>query len=218
MDAFLVQAPQQARSRDTMHRILDATTALLEEQTFDQLTVAEIVARAGCSVGAFYGRFRDKEALLHALDERFLADFVAEAETILAPDRWDAAPISAIAEALIAFLVEAYGTHRGLLRALMLHARLSSGSGGTGEAQFRARERRAWRLLPDFEALMLSRRDQIAHPDPALAIRLGFLQAFYALREILLWEDVQSKPDVSPETLVQELTQSYLAYLGFVRV
>ncbi len=40
--------------------------------TFDRVTVAGIVKLAGTSVGAFYARFSDKEALRHVLQERFV--------------------------------------------------------------------------------------------------------------------------------------------------
>src|SRR3954447_2000622 len=63
--------PQQSRSRATLDRLLDATAALLAEKPFDEMTVAEIARRAGTSVGAFYGRFPDKDALLDSFDERF---------------------------------------------------------------------------------------------------------------------------------------------------
>ena len=54
-----VRAPQQARSQETLDRILDAAERLVSEKGFEDTTVADVVARAGSSVGAFYTRFRD---------------------------------------------------------------------------------------------------------------------------------------------------------------
>ena len=51
--------------------------------------VADIAARAGCSVGTFYRRFRDKQALLHALDERFAEEFRATMQQAVAAERWE---------------------------------------------------------------------------------------------------------------------------------
>ncbi len=48
---------------------------LLEEKLFEEISIAEIVEQAGCSVGAFYGRFKDKNSLLMALDERHFEEF-----------------------------------------------------------------------------------------------------------------------------------------------
>ena len=63
--------PRQARSRATLDRLLDATAAVLAEKPFDEASIAEIVHRAGTSVGAFYGRFSNKDSLLDCFDERF---------------------------------------------------------------------------------------------------------------------------------------------------
>ncbi|MBU0704071.1 MAG: TetR/AcrR family transcriptional regulator [Chloroflexi bacterium] len=207
----LVQVPQQTRSRKTMNRILDVSQSLLEEKGFDELTIAEIVQRANCSVGAFYGRFRDKEALLHALDERFFQEFIAESEAILDARRWEGKPIAEIIEVVIAFLVGVYGKQIGVLRALTLRARLNH------DVRFGEREQTAWDLFPRLQELLLARADEIAHPNPELAVRLGFLQVFYALREILLWEHLKSGFSISNDQLVSELTCSYLAYLGAVQ-
>ena len=207
----LVQVPQQTRSRKTMNRILDVSQSLLEEKGFDELTIAEIVQRANCSVGAFYGRFRDKEALLHALDERFFQEFITESEVILDARRWEGKPIAEIIEVVIAFLVGVYGKQIGVLRALTLRARLNH------DVRFGEREQTAWELFPRLQELLLARADEIAHPNPELAVRLGFLQVFYALREVLLWEHLKSGFSISNDQLVSELTCSYLAYLGAVQ-
>src|SRR2546430_7916872 len=63
--------PQQTRSQETLDRILDAAERVLDEKSFTEATLAEIMERAGVTVGAFYRRFPDKDALLHLLDERF---------------------------------------------------------------------------------------------------------------------------------------------------
>jgi len=83
---FLIQPPQQARSRASMNQMLDAAAQLLETKTFDELTIAEVVQQAGASVGAFYGRFKDKDALLQALDERFFSEFEQALTIFLAPE------------------------------------------------------------------------------------------------------------------------------------
>ena len=59
--------PQQRRSIETQNAILKAVRSLVAEGRYDEATVAEITSRAGCSIGAFYGRFRDKDAALYML-------------------------------------------------------------------------------------------------------------------------------------------------------
>ena len=105
-------------------------------------------------------------------------------------------------------MVTTYSQDKGVLRALHLKARLS------GDARFRARERRAWdELFPRFQATLLAQRAAITHPDPPLAIRLGFQQMFFALRELLLWEPLRTAA-YPQDMLIHELTRAYLAYLG----
>src|SRR3954465_10598958 len=80
--------PQQSRSQETLDRILDATEQVMTEKAFGEATLAEIMERAGVTVGAFYRRFPDKDALLHHLDERFFAELHRRADQILDPARW----------------------------------------------------------------------------------------------------------------------------------
>lgn len=57
----------QARSREQRDRLLKAGERAFAEHGFWQAHVADIANRAGCSVGSFYRRFQDKEALFFAL-------------------------------------------------------------------------------------------------------------------------------------------------------
>jgi TetR/AcrR family transcriptional regulator, ethionamide resistance regulator len=50
--------------------ILDATRALLEEKRYDELTVADILARAGVARGSFYFHFESKADVLADLVRR----------------------------------------------------------------------------------------------------------------------------------------------------
>ena len=69
-----VHQPVQDRSRRTLAALLDATESLLEERRFEQISVAEIILKAGVSTGSFYARFSGKDALLPALYARYHAD------------------------------------------------------------------------------------------------------------------------------------------------
>ena len=112
-----VRPPQQARSQETLDRILDAAELLIADKSFADTRVADVVERAGSSVGAFYARFRDKEGLLHALYDRFLAEATATADAALDPERWEGATVPEILGAVIGFLVTVFREQTGLLRA-----------------------------------------------------------------------------------------------------
>lgn len=57
----------QTRSRAQRDRLLKAGERVFAENGFWQAHVADIARRAGCSVGSFYRRFKDKEAFFFGL-------------------------------------------------------------------------------------------------------------------------------------------------------
>src|SRR5215471_12340944 len=80
---------KQARSRKTRDALIAAAWKLLEAHPWQVISINDIVKVAGCSVGAFYSRFADKEALLEALASEWLAERWAEREqgfAALGPD------------------------------------------------------------------------------------------------------------------------------------
>jgi len=200
--------PQQSRSQETLHRILDATEQVLETKSFSEATLAEIVERAGVTVGAFYRRFPDKDALLHHLDERCFEELYGLADALLDPVRWQGAPLSAILQQIAEAAVELYRRRCGLLRSLFLRARTDR------VIQDSARRVNA-HIVERLQALAQPRRDEIAHPDPALAIALGYTMFLAALREITLFPEAWTHPyQGSDAELARELTRLYLGYLG----
>jgi AcrR family transcriptional regulator len=203
-----IQEPLQDRSMQTMNQILDAASELLEERLFEEISIAEIVARAGCSVGAFYGRFKDKSALLFALDEYHFQDFIVAANALIAEIQSEDRGLQEVIRSVVQFLVDAYGRRPGLLRALVLYAKQHHDEG------FRLRERRAWALYPQLHQIILNHAAEMDCPDPNFAVRFGFMQVFFTASEILLWGTRNEDFPVSADQLVTELTRTYLAYLG----
>jgi AcrR family transcriptional regulator len=63
---------KQERSRKTRDALMTAAWKLLEAHPWQVISINEIVRAAGSSVGAFYSRFTDKEALLEALGAGWL--------------------------------------------------------------------------------------------------------------------------------------------------
>jgi AcrR family transcriptional regulator len=64
--------PQQARSWERFHHILDAAAELFAETGYESVTTDDIAARAQTSVGGLYRFFPDKLAVFHALLDRYL--------------------------------------------------------------------------------------------------------------------------------------------------
>jgi AcrR family transcriptional regulator len=71
---------KQVRSRKTRDALIAAAWKLLQSQSWQLISINDLVKAAGCSVGAFYSRFTDKEALLEALASEYLERRWAERE------------------------------------------------------------------------------------------------------------------------------------------
>lgn len=114
-----MRVPRQARSQATLDRLLDATEVLLDEGSFDQLSVQAICKQANSSVGAFYTRFADKVALLHVLHERICGEAKQTAATSLDPELWRGVPMENIIDVMVRFVVAEYRGRRGLRKELV---------------------------------------------------------------------------------------------------
>ncbi len=113
--------PQQARSRDTRERILSATEDLLATRLFEDLSVAEIVSSARCTVGSFYHLFGEKDALLPELYLRHTRDVEDRLQRLFRATR-GVASLSQRIRKLSKTLVQSHRQQRGLLRALVLRS------------------------------------------------------------------------------------------------
>ena len=70
----LLYEPLQNRSRETLHRILEAAETIMANKPFEKITIAEIVKQAKTTTGSFYARFPDKEALLARLFDQHVSE------------------------------------------------------------------------------------------------------------------------------------------------
>jgi AcrR family transcriptional regulator len=202
-----VRPPQQQRSQETLTRILDAAQELVSEKGFEDTPISEIVRRAGSSVGAFYTRFADKDALLHALYDRYLEQAIATADDALDPARWESSRIPELLSAVVGFLVTIYREQRGMIRVFVAR--------NQRDQSFQARRERLSHYVSErLSALLLARRDEIKHPDPERAAAFGLTLVFSALDGVMLFGEMRSGLTLSDEALAEELTRAYIAYLG----
>ncbi len=174
-DLKWVQPARQARSQRTLERLLDAAEAEIREKGYADASVAEIARRAGCSVGTVYRRFRDKTALLHALDERWGETFRTTLDDAVASERWDDAPILEILTGYIEFTLSQGREQAALQRAAVI---MASRDASFAERHFEL----AAELHARLRALLLARRDEIGHAEPAVAIEFVLEQ----LRSMLM--------------------------------
>jgi len=200
-----VRAPQQARTREGLARLLDAAEALVAAKGFDEAGTAEIARVAGSSVGALYRRFTDKNGLLQALHERFCDEARATAEVALDPQRWTGASTDEVVREFTAFLVQVFREREGFFRAILQR--------GASDAVVRERTDRLFDYLAErLAALLRGRGADITHADPNLAATVGLRVVVGALTHT-----IQAQPHTLPlsdQRLAAELSRVFTAYLG----
>jgi len=201
-----VRPPQQERSQKRLARMIDAAEELILEVGAENLTVAEVARRADSSVGAFYARFRDKEALLRCVFERFYEEAVATAEDALAPARWEHADIADAVAALMTFMVRTFRQRRRLVAAFTLRA--------AAESEFAAlSESLGERVAVRMRELVAAHEVAVAHRDPERAVSVLVWMVMSALEARTLYSP-KSLESFDDEEIAVELTGMALAYLG----
>src|ERR1700689_5424070 len=85
----------QARSRNARDRLLAAGERVFARLGYDAAHVNDIALAAGCSVGSFYRRFRDKEAFFKALHHRFTERNLENSARFFSMPEWQDGPPSA---------------------------------------------------------------------------------------------------------------------------
>src|ERR1700734_243055 len=74
------RTPMQSRSQQTVQRVLDAASSLLEQMPLEDVTTTRIAAEAGLSIGALYRFFPDKQTIIDAIAVRHVEQFRASLE------------------------------------------------------------------------------------------------------------------------------------------
>jgi AcrR family transcriptional regulator len=201
----------QARSRATLERLLRATEETLDVYGLDGATVPKIAKRAKLSPAAIYRRFPDKDALLRYVCLRFFEDKIANFAQVEVAPPVAGITLEILARKTVAALFCAYTARRGLMRALLTFT--------YEHPDLRFREKMKEAQAKTFGAmakLFLRFGDQIRHPQPELAVRLGLLTVAVTLREMLLvaYDDRWNRiVKVSDEHLQEQLSQMLFHYL-----
>jgi AcrR family transcriptional regulator len=180
---------------------------VLATRGFDAVSLSEIAQRAGFTVGAFYARFPDKEALLSALEDRLTIRLLAFIEEATDARPWAGLTIAEALDRYFTGLIDIYATTRGAGRALVLRSHTDAG--------LRGRLRRLnMEGLPRMLSF-LTAQSGITHERPAQAIEVALLTVRSMLRETVLFGETWPGGDaVSPAVLATEMTRLFIGYLG----
>src|SRR5262245_7666914 len=116
-------APAQQRGHDTADRFATATEELLRTLPFEEISIRDIVRRAGRPIGSFYARFASKEALLPFLYQRYHEGLEPLFAARVARVDWESLDPEPAFAAMVDLLIGQYIERPGLIRALALFAR-----------------------------------------------------------------------------------------------
>lgn len=111
-------APQQARSRESLRKLLKAATEVLGQHGVEGTTIPRIAAHAGMTPSAIYRRFHDKDTLIETVVLRIMERQEERLRTSLTPEMARQIPLHVFAQQLIHSLVVSYRVNLGLLRAI----------------------------------------------------------------------------------------------------
>jgi len=197
-----IRAAQQDRSQKTLERLLNATEELLEDRSFDAISVQHIVKKARSSIGSFYARFGDKTALLHTLHQRFCAD-ILETSQQFQPELLGGANLRSLVEAFCDLMLVDIRQRPGLRRAFLLVR--------SQDPHFQSRTQAVeHHLLTLLETLLSDVREQIAHEDLTEATRFAFELANSLAEYRLLYSQ---EPDFGP-AFRDEMVRAIYSYLN----
>lgn len=202
-----VKPPRQDRSRDTQGRYIDAAQRLLARgKSFDEISVAELAKEANSSIGAFYSRFRDKDALLHVLQIELNREGSATAVETVRLGRDAKAPLEALVRGFVALAVGTYRQQRGLRRGLLVEMGHNVG--------LRVRATELSRETCTGLVELLAERFPRAKARLPEVVDMAHRIVYGVLDQSLLFADGSpTGHEVSDAKLVEELTAAVHAYL-----
>src|SRR5215471_4788198 len=164
-------APKQARSRESLRKLLKAAAEVLGQHGVDGATIPRIAAHAGMTPGAVYRRFRDKDALLEAVIlgmlERQTERLEISGLTVTSAGQ---VPLSVFAEQVIGSMVVSYRASAPLLRAMRQFSQTR-----TNTPFWRKATRLEVTAFERIVNMFLVHRAEIRHPDPKGAVPVALM-------------------------------------------
>lgn len=205
-------APQQARSRESLRKLLKAAAEVLGQHGVEGTTIPRIAQHAGLTPGAVYRRFPDKDALLETVILGILERQDERLRVALTPEMARQIPLAVFAEQMITNMLISYRASAGLLRAVRQFVQARDGT-----AFYRKVAKLEMRTFQYLMDLFLVHRKEIRHRDPHVAVAFALVTLTSTLVELILvdhdlqcWQVVIPKDD---QTLKRELLRNFLGYL-----
>ncbi|WP_246019065.1 TetR/AcrR family transcriptional regulator [Saccharothrix australiensis] len=199
-DALGFRPPQQARSRESLHKVLAAAEHVLAHRGIEEFTVAAVAEQAGMSVGAIYRRFSGKDQLLHAVKDQLLGLLETGVHEAL---RAPAPGLSGIVGAFTRALARTFTRHNRIFPELL--------DGQRAEGRDRGLQALA-AIQHAFVEAVQPCLGEVRRPDRALAVRMACRtiigSCVHRAATCRYWPD-----DADWSTWAAETTELALAYL-----
>ena len=163
---YSIASPTQARSKKALERFLNVAAELLAGNRFEDTGISQIAQQAESSVGTFYRLLGDKDVLLYAVHERFVAQGRGAIDALVAELGRSDLPLDQQIEQFIRGVIELFEGHEGLVRALIRRS--------SADLQFRQRFHQLNAYIGQtFCRIALARANQLGHPHPEQAADLA---------------------------------------------
>lgn len=163
---YSISSPTQARSKKALERFLNVAAELLADNRFEDTGISQIAQLAKSSVGTFYRLLGDKDVLLYAVHERFVEQSRNAIDALVEDLSHSKLSLVEQIEAFIRGMVEMFGGHEGLLRALVRRS--------SADLQFRQRFHQLNAYIGQtFCRIVLARQGELGHPQPQQAADLS---------------------------------------------
>ena len=201
------KSPRQKRSRESLERLLESAEDQIRQNGHESLTISGVVNNVGLSVGAFYARFPDKTALIHAVQQRFHGRMEPVIREEILREAGPAATLGETVEKAVDSLIRNVAGERELSRAFMTLSVADPILRAVGEQV--NRERREV-----FSEVVMRHSAEIGHDDPKLAVDIAYGMYAAVIRGRLVFgAEHELYYGIDSPTLYRELKQALILYL-----
>ncbi|CCD83776.1 conserved protein of unknown function [Bradyrhizobium sp. ORS 285] len=169
-----VTPSRQQRSRETTLALLTAGAELLRTRSLAELSISDLCADIGATVGAFYSRFDSKEAYFNALLALTLEDGREQLLKLPASEAAPAGDLDAQCHLLVRGTVLWMRRHKGVLRAALVRSENGSNNWTGFKDLAQALSQRAALLLrPTADGASAGRRKPTATAEERKTVAFG---------------------------------------------
>lgn len=204
----LVREPKQERSRLSFDKAVDATVSLLVERRSEAFTLAEVAQRAGVSTGSIYGRVESKSDLIRTAQARETARIREVQRAAFAQSAPDGESLAATVARVVRTLGEVLRAEAPVLAPFMTIGNHDPVVAQEAKLGFED-------SVELFCAALLTRREQIRHPDPERAVGWSFTVVYSVLAR---WLGLGSEPEAAGEgdweQILADLSEMLTAFLS----